>query len=904
MKTGRLEDADKTYWWKLPHAQVYARLNTDPVNGLTWHEAQLRQKKYGYNRLDEQKKIPLILIFLRQFSNMIVAILILAVMIALLLGEIWQALTISIIIFLNALIGFVQEYSAERSLAKLKKLIQPKSRVIREGKLQNIQSDLIVPGDILILEPGNCIPADGRIIYSAQLTVQESNLTGESIPIIKTSDELSEDIPILADKKNMVFMGTTVASGKGIALITSIAMSTELGKVSSMLKQSKESPIPLQIKLDIIGRSLVIKCLFIIAFISAIAVVRGLSIATTILTAFSLAVAAVPEGLPALTTITLALGVRRMARRNVLIRNLTSVETLGCTTVICTDKTGTLTRNQMVVTRLWTNQKYIDVTQSESDPTKIFMSESSTITLVKNSELYRTLYIGTICNTASLHSINGELKTSGDPTEIALLMVAHKAGLIKELLEKESRFMGEIPFDPDRKCMSVIRKINDECIIFTKGASDVILERSEKILINGQESPFTDELKKETREAITEFSSDALRVLAFAYRRVDCQETLDASVERSLIFVGLMAMIDPLRPEAYDSIQKCQKAGIQIVMITGDHKETALAIARKLDILKNDSIAVNGIELESLSEQELIEKLAAIKVYARVSISQKIRIVKAWQSLGHVVAMTGDGVNDAPALKTADIGIAMGITGSDVAKEASDMIITDDNFASISNAVEEGRGIYDTIIKCLHYLFSANLAEVFVILFANLCAFHDPKGLPFVGLLPLQLLWLNLITDGLPALALSVDPFDPHSMNKPPRLMHEDVLPITTSLYLNLVGLIIAVGVFILGYHALHESVQLAHTMILTTFVLLEFVRIWTIRLEYNMSFFSNKLLLIALLFSLAVHLPIVYNTFFQKIFGTVSLSFYHLKLIFIDAVIVFIAIVILQKVFSFFYKK
>ncbi len=884
-------------WWQYSIDKIAQHLKTNITEGLKEFEVIQRLTKFGLNQLPEQKRISSFKLFINQFSSFIVWILIGALIISGFLGEWIDAVSIGVIIFLNALIGFIQEYSAERSLEALQKLIKPTSRVIREGKLQIIPSSNIVPGDLVALEAGDRVPADGRIVHTVQLSTQEAALTGESMPVSKVATILPDKELSIADKKNMAFMGTIIVSGKGRMVITETAQETELGKIASMLQVEEKEKTPLQIQIEQLGYRLVGMCLGIIAIILALSFLRGSNIITMILIALSLAVAAIPEGLPAVMTIALALGVQKMAKRNVLVRRLPSVETLGRTSVICTDKTGTLTQNEMTVRNIWINETFIDVTGVGYNPEGTFTSNGTKFNPTNIAELILILKIGTLCNNANIYEKDKQWFVAGNPTEGALLTAAGKAEFTKKDLELESPLLQEFPFDSERKRMSMLRDTPTGRRLFVKGATDILLHYSDMMLINGKQIQLTEEYKKKIFNANKQLASQALRVLAFAYRDINPQEPINESLEQNLVFVGLIAMMDPPRPEVKKAIQTCKKAGIQTVMITGDNKETAIAIAKELELLDKDSIAIDGTELNNMSDESLNNNVRQIAIYARASAAHKMRIIKAWKSQGEIVAMTGDGVNDAPAIKAADIGIAMGIIGTEVAKEASDMVIMDDNFASIVNAVEEGRGIYDNIIKFINYLLSSNIAELLVIFIGTLFGFVDPEGNPFVSLLPIHLLWLNLVTDGLPAIALALDPFDPHIMERPPKKPSESILSFFLAIRLFIIGIILSIGAIAACHFGLRTSASLAHTMALTMLVVLELVRIQIIRSQYHLGFLSNYWLIIALISSLGLQLLIIYIPVFQRIFKTVSLGIIEWGVIIAIAFFIWVTSILIQYI-------
>lgn len=863
-------------WWVQSKQEVSHNLNTDPHRGLSESEARKRLQEFGYNQLLEQQKLSILRLFFDQFSNFIIWILIAAAIIAGVLKEWIDVFAIMAIVILNALLGFFQEYKAEKSLLALREMINPSSKVIRDGKQQTVPSKEIVPGDLILIEAGDRIPADGRFIRSFGLSTQEAALTGESLPIHKTADSLGTYDLSVGDRKNMGFLGTIAVSGKGYMFVTETGIQTELGKIASLLKQGNEELTPLQKRLEELGLRLVWLCLGIVSLVFAFGYLKGTPLIENLLISISLAVAAIPEGLPAIVTIALSIGVHKMVKRNALVRRLPSVETLGCTTVICTDKTGTLTQNEMSVRSIWVNNTFIDVTGTGYNPEGNFEINHITINPRSIPELLRALKIGILCNSAELHQTHKHLKNwsiTGDPTEVALLTVAGKANLFKQDLETENPLLSEIPFDSERKRMSMARQTHEGPMLFIKGAADIILSHSKSILLNGKIEPLTIERKNQIIDANAYLASQVLRVLAVGYRPIPQEAKIDHSLEDKLIFVGLIAMMDPPRPEVKKSIETCENAGITTVMITGDHKETAIAVAKELNLLKSDSIILTGAELEQLDDNCLKKYIRKVAIYARTSATHKLRIVRAWKSLNEVVAMTGDGVNDAPALQEANIGIAMGITGTDVTKEASDMVITDDNFSSIVNAVEEGRGIYDNITKFVCYLASSNIAEILVVFTGMLVGFTDFAGNPFVPLSAVQILWINLASDGLPAIALGVDPINPMAMKRSPRKPSDPIISRKKAVYLLSISFIIALGTLVACYFGMHQSSELAQTMAFTTLVVLELVAVQIIRSPYNLSIFSNPFIIGACALSFLMQLFIVYTPFLQSVFKTVPLS-------------------------------
>lgn len=894
-------------WWVQSEKEVCHNLNTDSNLGISNNEAQKRLLEFGPNQLLEQQKVSILHLLLGQFSSFIIWVLIGAAIIAGSIGEWIDVFAIIAIVILNALLGFFQEYKAEKSLVALRKMVTRYSKVIREGTLQTLSSKKIVPGDLVLIEAGDHIPADGRFIRSFGLSTQEAALTGESLPIHKTADSFEEDDLALGDKKNMGFLGTVAVSGKGYMIVTETGLQTELGKIASLLQQSHDEQTPLQRRLEDLGLRLVWLCFGIVSLVFLLGFLKGTPLIENLLISISLAVAAIPEGLPAIVTIALSIGVHKMAKRNALIRRLPSVETLGCTTVICTDKTGTLTQNEMSVRSIWVNNTFIDVTGAGYIPDGNFEINHITIDSKDIPELIMALKIGILCNSAELHQPHHHLNDwniAGDPTEGALLVAGGKANLFKKDLGRKNPLISEIPFDSERKRMSMARQTSEGPVLFIKGAPDSILAHSKSFLLDGKIESLTTERKKNIVDANAYLASQALRVLAVGYRPIPQGAEIDHLLEDKLIFVGLIAMMDPPRSEVKKSIETCDSAGITTVMITGDHKETALAVAKELNLLKSHSIILTGAELEQIDDNRLMKILRNIAVYARTSATHKLRIVRAWKSLGEVVAMTGDGVNDAPALKEADIGIAMGITGTDVAKEASDMVITDDNFASIVNAIEEGRGIYDNITKFVCYLASSNIAEIIVVFMGMLIGFTDVSGNLFVPLSAVQILWINLASDGLPAIALGLDPIDPLAMKRPPRKPSDYIISRKKAFHLLLISFIIAFGTLAACYFGMRQSGKLAQTMAFTTLVILELLAVQIIRSPYNISIFSNPLVIAAVSLSFLLQLSIVYTPFLQRVFNTVPLSTIEWGVILAITIVVWVLCDMINRLFKRQRKK
>ncbi len=831
--------------YRLSIKEVFSSLNTGE-KGLNSEEAKTRLEQHGYNEIEEKKKTPAWVFFLSQFKSILIAILIIAMAISLILNELLDAAVIFIIVILNAVLGFVQERKAERALEALKKLSAPNAEVMRNGEEKIMPARELVPGDIILLKTGDKIPADCRVVEEMNLKADESILTGESLPVRKHAARIDKDAPV-AERNNMLFSGTTVVYGRCKAVVVATGMKTEFGKIASMLQVGEEKT-PLQQNLAIFGRQLGIMTVVICAVIFSAGVLLGEKISEMFLTAVALAVAAIPEGLPAVVTITLAIGLQRMVKRNAIIRKLPAVETLGSTTVICSDKTGTLTMNEMTVKKLYVYDKTIDVSGSGYDIENKFDANDAVKTLLET---------GLFCNDAVLK----ENKTIGDPTEIALLVSAKKAGL-EDLREKYPR-THEIPFDSERKMMSVI--VDKK--MYTKGAVEEVLKKCAHIYRDGMRRTLTSEEKKKITAVNSRFASQAMRVLAFAYK-----ETREEKPEEdNLIFLGLQAMMDPPRPEVKESIEQCKSAGIKVVMITGDHRDTATAVAKELGLMDSGK-AFTGEELDKLSDSEFENTVENITVYARVSPEYKVRIVDALKKKGHVVAMTGDGVNDSPALKKADIGIAVG-SGTDVSKEASDMVLTDDNFSSIVAAVEEGRGIYDNIKKFIIYLLAANIGEVLVIFTAILISIVTELPL-IIPLMPLQILWMNLITDGLPALALGVEPPEPDIMKRKPRSQKEKILGKSSFIYLFAVGIIYTIGTLFLFYSELPNA-ERARTMAFTALIMFEMFHALAARSYmplHKVGLFSNKKLLIAIMASVALQIAVVQSPI-DIIFDTTPLS-------------------------------
>lgn len=884
-----------------PHAtslkDVLALLGADAEQGLRSEQVTELRGRYGWNQLSEVPATPLWKKLLGQFKDLVIWILIVAAVISGVLGEWPDAVAILAIVLLNGLLGFFQEERAEQSLASLQKLSAPMAKVVREGKLQSVPTRELVPGDLVEIEAGDNIPADARLVRAFGMRVQEAALTGESMPIEKDADcVLAAETP-LGDRRNMVYMSTIVAAGKTSAIVVATGMMTELGRIAGLLQRYRPEPTPLQRRLAELGKVLIVACLAIVGLVFTLQMLRGGNLLEVLLLAISLAVAAVPEGLPAVVTMALALGLQRMVKRNALIRKLPSVETLGSVTVICSDKTGTLTRNEMTVREIVAGTKQFAVTGVGYAPHGQFFSESQVVDPRTDLDLWTALTVGTRCNNARVNP-QGDGAESwqiiGDPTEGALVVAALKAGI--EANNREHRVEHEIPFDSERKAMSVMMRIpGGKRVMYTKGAPEMILANCSSELQSGTIAALSDARRSQIMQVNSEMASRALRVLALSYREI-CDDQQIGFEERDLVFAGLVGMIDPPREEAKEAVRKCHAAGIRPVMITGDHPATAMAIARELQIAANGDRAVTGEELNTFSDDELASQVERISVYARVSAEHKLRVVRAWKQQNQVVAMTGDGVNDAPAVRAADIGIAMGVTGTDVTKEASAMVLTDDNFASIVNAVEEGRCIFDNIQKVLFFLLSCNAGEILLMLVASILGWPAP-------LLPIQLLWINLVTDGLPALALSLEKPEPGIMQRKPRPPKESILSLRSGLIILGQGALVG-GVTLIAFGATYdgaETVGRARTMAFCVLVYAELFRALAARSQTltlsQLGLFSNPQLLGAIGVSCLLQLSVVMMPFARPVFESVQHFGREWALLFVLALVPVTVIEVLKVV-------
>ncbi len=905
-------------WHRLPADEVLRHWGVDPRRGLSDAEAQQRLEQYGPNVLEERAVASPWQIFFEQFKDAMVVLLLVAAGISFLIGDHKEAIAILIIVVLNAILGFTQEYRAEKAMAALKQLATPTVKVLREGEVRTLSSREVVPGDIVLLEAGSAVPADGRVIESVNLRVQEAALTGESEPVEKITAALDVPNLPLGDRRNMVYMGTLVTYGRGKAVIVATGMHTELGRIATMIQSVEREPTPLQRRLAQLSRGLAWAALAIVAVVFGLGVLRGENLEVMFLTAISMAVAAVPEGLPAVVTIALALGAQRMLRRRALIRKLPAVETLGSVTVICSDKTGTLTENRMQVSVLDLAGHTLDIASLR--PRRRGASAMPEPDLKAVPPAVHLLLAGAaLCNDASLvlpndgHDCTRECTALGDPTEAALVVAAAQAGLLKPVLEEVLPRVAEVPFTSARKRMTTVHRWNDEAaqrypwarkfwqnvvaepkppyIAFVKGAVDQLLPRSTRLWIEDKIEDLDLEWRERILAANAQHAGQGMRVLAVAVRRLDVlpdsPEELEAVAERDLVFLGLIGIVDPPRPEAKDAVQRCQTAGIRPIMITGDHPLTARFVARHLGIAQDDRV-ITGAELEAMDEDALARALRETNVFARVSPEHKLKIVRVLQREGEIVAMTGDGVNDAPALKKADIGVAMGVTGTDVAKEAADMVLLDDNFATIVAAVEEGRVIYDNIRKFLQYTLSSNTGEILVMLLA-----------PFLGmplpLTPLQILWINLVTDGLPGLALSVEPAEKDVMQRPPHRPDESIFGRGLGRDTLWIGALMGLVTLLAAWLDWRVNNPAWQTVAFTVLTLGQMGNALALRSAkeslFQQGLGTNKFMVLAVTLTVALQLLVIYWPPLQAIFRTVPLAWDQLALALGASAVVFIAV-------------
>ena len=866
-------------WFNKSIEEVEKELQTDISNGLTLQEVEKRREKYGINALKAKKKKSLFQRFLEQFKDFSIIILIIAAIVSGIVGVaegegITDTIIILLVVIVNAIIGVTQEAKAEKSLEALQKLTDHASKVIRNGEITVVPAKELVPGDIVVLDTGDYIPADLRIIEAANLKAQESSLTGESVPVEKDTEAIEEKEVGIGDRLNMLFSSSLVTYGRGKGIVVETGMTTEVGKIAGMLDNTEEQITPLQEKLNKLGKTLGIAALAICVVIFIIGLIQGKEPIHMFMTAVSLAVAAIPEGLVAVSTIVLAIGVQKMVKKNAIVKRLPAVESLGSSTVICSDKTGSLTQNKMTVEKIFINGNTKDIEEYKDS---------------NDLDLERLVYANMLCNDTKISS-DGSL--TGDPTETALVDMGFKLDFEPSIYDEMPRVQ-EVPFDSDRKLMTTVNEVNGKYIVYTKGGVDELLARCNSYLLNGEIKQDLDEYAKVVRSNNEDMAKEALRVLSCAYKEIDHKPTDEEmkNIESDLIFVGMVGMIDPPREEAKQAVEKCKTAGIKTVMITGDHKITAAAIAKKLGILENEEEAITGLELEKMSDEELAKNVRKYSVYARVSPEHKVRIVRAWQKNGEIVAMTGDGVNDSPALKQANIGCAMGMVGTDVAKEAADVILTDDNFATIVSAVEEGRRIYDNILKVIQFLLSSNVGEIVVLFLATLCTplFASLFGIADIGhleiLLPIHILWINLVTDSLPALALAFDPANKDIMNRKPTKPGKGVFTKGMTwrvVYQGIMIGLLTLGAFMLGLATTTEpidgltldesKIEVGQTMAFVTLAMSELVHVFNVR-NNKVSIFktgiaNNKKLLLAILASAALMIVILAIPFLREVFS------------------------------------
>ena len=846
-------------WFNKEIKDVEKDLQTNVETGLNDEQVKQRQERYGLNALKAKKKKSLIQKFLEQFKDFSIIILIIAAIVSGIVGiaegeGITDTIIILIVVIVNAIIGVSQEAKAEKSLEALQKLTDHASKVIRNGAVTVIPAKELVPGDIVVLDTGDYIPADLRIIEAVNLKSQESSLTGESVPVEKNADVISEEEIGIGDRVNMLFSSSLVTYGRGKGIVVETGMTTEVGKIAGMLDATEEQITPLQEKLNKLGKTLGIAALAICVFIFIIGLIQGKEPIHMFMTAVSLAVAAIPEGLVAVSTIVLAIGVQKMVKKNAIVKRLPAVETLGSATVICSDKTGTLTQNKMTVEKIFINNKTKDLSEYKENDI--------------GEDVKKLVYANMLCNDTKIGN-DGEL--TGDLTETALVDMAFKLDFDPSVYDRMPR-LEEVPFDSDRKLMTTVNKVNGKYIVYTKGGVDELLRKCNSYLENEEIKQDLDNYAKVIRQHNENMAKEALRVLACGYKEIDHKPTKEdmENIESNLTFIGMVGMIDPPREEAKKAVEKCKTAGIKTVMITGDHKITATAIAKKLGILENEEEAITGLDLEKISDEELEKNVRKYSVYARVSPEHKVRIVKAFQSTGAVVAMTGDGVNDAPALKNADIGIAMGKGGTDVAKNASDMILTDDNFVTIVEAVKQGRNIYDNIKKAVHFLIATNIGEIVTIFVGLILGIKSP-------LLAIQLLWINLVTDSLPAIALGLEKEEENIMNRLPRSPKKSLF--SDGLWWKIIIEGCMLGMFTLLAFSIGNklySVEVGRTMAFLSLGMLELIHSFNIKSEesiFKIGIFENKYLVGALILGIILQVGVVIIKPLAEIFNLVQLN-------------------------------
>ena len=903
-------------WFSKSVEEVKNELEADLEKGLTDESVKKQREKYGTNELKAQKKKSLFVKFLEQFKDFMIIVLIIAAVVSGVVGYmegegITDSIIILIVVIVNAIIGVAQEAKAEKSLEALQKLSSHSAKVMRNGNLAVVPSKELVPGDIVILDTGDFVPADLRIIESANLKSQEASLTGESVPVEKNEKIISDEKVGIGDRVNMLFSSSLITYGRGKGIVVETGMNTEVGKIAGIINDTVKSETPLQTKLNKLGKTLGLAALVICAVIFGIGLLYGKEPIDMFMTAVSLAVAAIPEGLAAVSTIVLAIGVQRMVKKHAIVKKLPAVETLGSATVICSDKTGTLTQNKMTVKKVFYDEKLVNLEDIKQEEIK--------------DDLEKLVYVSMLCNDTKVGKDN---KLTGDPTETALVDMGFNLLFKPEIFEMLPR-VAEIPFDSDRKLMTTIHKLNDKYIVYTKGGVDELLKRCNKYILNNELKDNLDSYKPTIYKYNEEMAKNALRVLAMGYKELDHMPTEEEvkNMESDLIYIGMVGMIDPPREEAKIAVEKCKTAGIKTVMITGDHKITAIAIAKALGILENEEEAITGAELEEMSDADLEKNIRKYSVYARVSPEHKVRIVKAWQANGEIVSMTGDGVNDAPALKTADIGCAMGMVGTDVAKEAADVILTDDNFATVVSAVEEGRRIYDNILKAIQFLLSSNVGEIIVLFVAILITplLSNIFGIDIKliePLLPIHILWVNLVTDSLPALALAVDPAEKDVMNRKPLKPGKGIFTKGMTwriVYQGIMIGLITLAAFVIGLATPDSSlpevyndagvrlsneevkVEIGQTMAFTVLALSELVHVFNIRNNKKSVFktkvFNNSKLVLAIGVSCMLMLVILLIPGLRHIFSIPVLPTQNI----IEIILLVLAPLVIVELFKLF---
>lgn len=873
-----LSEGESDEWMKfheMHENNVAKQLKTNIEHGLSSKVVQSKQKQFGWNELEGREKQSLLLLFFNQFKDFMVLILLAATLLSGLLGEYIDAIAIMAIVTLNSFLGFFQERRAEKSLHALKQLSTPQISVLRDGKWMKKPAKEVVVGDILKFSSGDRIGADMRIVAAHNLEIEESALTGESVPTPKKTDPLPSNKNSLGDLENMAFMGTMVTRGHGVGIVTAIGMKTAMGQIADMIQNAEVVTTPLQRRLEQLGKILITVALFLTILVVFVGVAHGHDLYTMFLAGVSLAVASIPEGLPTIVTVSLSLGVQRMIKQKAIVRKLSAVETLGCASIICSDKTGTMTQNKMTVTHLWSAGTTWTVSGTGYIPEGSFYLQEELVEPQQQKYLHQLLSFGLLCNHAEILKKDKEFIIDGDPTEGALLVAAMKAGMSRKELMQDYTIEKEYPFDSKRKMMSmVIKDKQQRRFVITKGAPDVLIQRSKAIQWDKECRSLNAKEKQAVLTEVDMLAEKALRTIAIAYRPLyeDPVKLSEEVIENNLIFLGLQGMIDPPRPEVKEAVKECREAGIKTIMITGDHVVTAKVIAHELGIFHNKSMVLDGQSLDQMTIEDLQAVAESVSVFARVSPEHKLMIVKALQKKGHIVAMTGDGVNDAPAIKSADIGIAMGITGTDVAKEASSLVLLDDNFATIKAAIKEGRNIYENIRKFVRYLLASNVGEILVMLFAMLLSLPLP-------LVPIQILWVNLVTDGLPAMALGLDKPEEDVMKRKPRHPKEGVFArrlgwkvISRGFLIGVVTLI----AFIIIYYRNPADLPYAQTVAFATLVAAQLIHVFDCRSEHSVlsrNPFGNQYLLWAVIFSFAMMIAVIYVPVLQPIFHTVSIA-------------------------------